>query len=670
MKKIIRVFLASSIVEFVNERMAIENFIRNVSDKFEEHYDVKIQPLLCENFDDAYSKVRKQEEYNEKICESELCFFIFFTKAGEYTREEFEVARKRFEETGKPKIYTYFKVIKDEKAEQSLYDFMEELDKTLGHYYGTFEHIDTVKLRILLSLKLQEMDFVEIKVEDGNCVVDGRAVMPLTNISEFANNEIYRQLQAELAEVEEKYFRLKAEYVKGGCSDALYREYAEIATKRQNLLDAIEELQKNIFNMSLRLSRDSVRGEITPRQKEAYRLFEAGDIEGANAILDFAEIKNEYQRRKMLRAAEQKKDAQIFIRETKTKIDILKTMHSYSERFAEIEELYEEIVPEALDYAVETDTVLDYVWFLKDQNKQTKALEIAKQLEALYESGETEVDDAKRADLYLAIATVCSDLSSKKGEAERYFAMAIALYEKLAAENPERFIADLATSYNNAGVFYGEHKDMPRSMECCLRATEIFLKYKERYLRELNCYLGRTYSNVGAIYSEWGMLEGAEDLYLKAITTISEFAEKDPEIFNFDLALIYSSAGHFYANYKNQPKKAETLYLQAITIFTEIAKENSERINPDLAHTYNNAGVFYNDQGQPDKAEKFYLKAIAIREKLATENSGRFNPDLALSCYNYAEFRKDNSYFAKALELAKTRPDHPVCKQIIAALTE
>ena len=53
MKKI-NIFLASSIIELVSERMAIENFIRNVSDKFEEAYNIKLQPLLCENFDDAY----------------------------------------------------------------------------------------------------------------------------------------------------------------------------------------------------------------------------------------------------------------------------------------------------------------------------------------------------------------------------------------------------------------------------------------------------------------------------------------------------------------------------------------------------------------------------------------------------------------------------------------
>ena len=349
--------------------MAIENFIRNISDKFEEHYDVKIQPLLCENFDDAYTKTRKQEEYNAKIRDSEFCFFIFFTKAGEYTREEFEVARKKFEETGKPKIYTYFKVIKDGEAEQSLYDFMNELDKTFGHYYGTFDHVDTVKLRILLSLKLQEMDFLEIKTDGGKCIVDGRPVLSLDKVSEFANNEIFKGLKDELSEVEKEYFELKSKYVEDDCDEATCRKYYETASRRQTLIDTIEELQKNIFNMTFRMCKDEIHGEITQRQKEAYRLFEAGDLEGANRILDFSKKKSEYMRRKALRAQEQKKDARIFIRETITKIDILKTMKKISGRFEEIEQLYDEVIGESMENMVELDAVYDFACFLEDQSK-------------------------------------------------------------------------------------------------------------------------------------------------------------------------------------------------------------------------------------------------------------------------------------------------------------
>jgi hypothetical protein len=120
MKKKIKIFLGSSIVEFKKERQEIENFIYRLSDDFEDRYDISVKPLLCESFDEAYSEIRKQEEYNEKVRSSDLCFFIFFTKAGEYTREEFEVARKKFAESGKPKIYTYFKVLGDEYVVRTL----------------------------------------------------------------------------------------------------------------------------------------------------------------------------------------------------------------------------------------------------------------------------------------------------------------------------------------------------------------------------------------------------------------------------------------------------------------------------------------------------------------------------------------------------------------------
>ena len=42
MKKI-KIFLGSSIIEFEKERNVLELFIRNVSDEFEEKYNIKLQ---------------------------------------------------------------------------------------------------------------------------------------------------------------------------------------------------------------------------------------------------------------------------------------------------------------------------------------------------------------------------------------------------------------------------------------------------------------------------------------------------------------------------------------------------------------------------------------------------------------------------------------------------
>jgi FKBP-type peptidyl-prolyl cis-trans isomerase (trigger factor) len=77
---------------------------------------------------------------------------------------------------------------------------MDVLDKVFGHYYSTFVHLDTVKLRILLSLKLEEMDFLEVKIEGGKCIVDGVALMDVSNVSEFTNNKYLAKLQEELVE--------------------------------------------------------------------------------------------------------------------------------------------------------------------------------------------------------------------------------------------------------------------------------------------------------------------------------------------------------------------------------------------------------------------------------------------------------------------------------------
>ncbi len=617
-RRIIKIFLASSIVEFATERMAIENFIRNISDRFEELYDVKLQPLLCENFDDAYTVVRKQEEYNEKIRSSEFCFFIFFTKAGEYTREEFEVARKKFEETGKPRIYTYFKVVDEKDAEQSLYDFMEELDKTFGHYYGTFEHIDTVKLRIILSLKLEEMDFVEIKAEDGNCVVNGKKVMSLANVAEFANNKYLTSLQEELRKTEEEYLQMKPVYAKGNCSDEFYRRYSAVASKRQSLIDEIEELQGMIFNVSLNLTRDSVRGEISQRQKEAYRLFELGDYEGCMAVLDSNDIDDEFLREEKRDSERRKARRKKYIREYRTKIEILQVMHGYDGRFEEIDQCYKKIVPYALEEKIELDVVYECISFLDEQNKDSTKL--AEKLCCVYDSTDS-VSLEDKADLFNLMGIVCNHQGCPQ-KAEVYYQKAIEIYEKLVKENPERFEPDLAMSYNNAGVFYDDH----------------------------------------------GNPKKAEEYYLKAIEIRERLAKDNPDRFESALATSYNNAGVFYKTQGN-PQKAEEYYLKAIEIRERLAKHNPERFEPDLAMIYNNAGNFYKNQGNLQNAEEYYLKAIEIRERLAKENPGRFEPDLAVSYFNFGLFTKDDKWFEKAYKIAIRRPDNPYCRQIIEMLT-
>ena len=134
-----------------------------------------------------------------------------------------------------------------------------------------------------------------------------------------------------------------------------------------------------------------------------------------------------------------------------------------------------------------------------------------------------------------------------------------------------------------------------------------------------------------------------------------------------DFATLYNLLG-IICGHLSLHKEKEHYYSEAIRLREELAKNNPERYNPDLAMSYNNVGVFYKDQGDTNQAEHYYFEAIRLREELANNNPERYNPDLATSYYNYGIFKNDKNYFDKALNLAKSQPDNPYCRQIISAL--
>ena len=182
--KEIKIFLGSSITELKSERNEIDLFIRKLSDLFEDEYDVKLLPVRCENIDPKYTRQRKQEEYNEYLRECDLAFFIFLTKAGEHTNEEFEVAKRRFEESGAPLIQVYVIQKPKEECDVSLLDFWEKLKSRYAISYKECSHLDVVKMYMLLDICREKMPFVRVSVENDMCQVNGKKVLSLKHIPE------------------------------------------------------------------------------------------------------------------------------------------------------------------------------------------------------------------------------------------------------------------------------------------------------------------------------------------------------------------------------------------------------------------------------------------------------------------------------------------------------
>jgi hypothetical protein len=144
----IRIFLASS-SELRQDRDEFDLYFRQQNDRFLKR-GIYLEIVRWENFLDATSGNRSQDEYNKAVCDCEVFVCLFFTKMGKFTEEEFDTAYRRFQESGRPRIYTYFKnaEIKTGSARKedlvSLWAFQEKLSK-LGHFWTRYDNIEHLK---------------------------------------------------------------------------------------------------------------------------------------------------------------------------------------------------------------------------------------------------------------------------------------------------------------------------------------------------------------------------------------------------------------------------------------------------------------------------------------------------------------------------------------------
>ncbi|MEO8109348.1 MAG: hypothetical protein ABI594_04920 [Ginsengibacter sp.] len=142
----IKIFLASS-AELKSDRDQFKIFIYEQSIRLNKQ-GIILEIVQWENFLDAISDTRLQDEYNKALRECDIALCLFFTKVGKYTGEEFDTAYQVFKDTGKPKIWTYFKdapvntgSITDEI--NTLISFRKKIGD-LGHFYSVYTNIDNL----------------------------------------------------------------------------------------------------------------------------------------------------------------------------------------------------------------------------------------------------------------------------------------------------------------------------------------------------------------------------------------------------------------------------------------------------------------------------------------------------------------------------------------------
>ena len=171
MKDIRKIFLASS-AELEADRKAFEIAI-NRKNKDWVKRGVFLELVLWEDFRDAMSETRLQDEYNRAVRECDVFVMLFWTKVGKYSAEEFETALKQFQATKKPFVFTYYKSAEPTDSpsaadQDSLHAFQDKL-KALGHFQTEYPNTDALLRHFSGQLdKLVDNGFIEFKPDQAD----------------------------------------------------------------------------------------------------------------------------------------------------------------------------------------------------------------------------------------------------------------------------------------------------------------------------------------------------------------------------------------------------------------------------------------------------------------------------------------------------------------------
>ena len=173
----VKIFLASS-EELKEDRNAFEILINRRNNAWVDR-GVHLKLVVWEDFLDAMSKTRLQDEYNKAIRGCDIFVMLLSTKVGAYSAEEFETAFKQFQAADKPFIFTYFKSAPvdtgslDLENVTSLLAFKKKL-AALGHFHTTYKNVEGLLLHFHGQIdKLAANGFIEFKPDAGDAAPAG-----------------------------------------------------------------------------------------------------------------------------------------------------------------------------------------------------------------------------------------------------------------------------------------------------------------------------------------------------------------------------------------------------------------------------------------------------------------------------------------------------------------
>ena len=557
--KTIKIFLASS-EELDYDRMAFGNLVRRLDDMYEKR-GIRIKLFEWEDYDSAYNDKRKQDEYNEYVCQSDIFLALFHKKAGQFTIEEFDKASEQFKATASPKVYTYCKDLKpgDEESPE-LKEFKERLFNEMGHYWCRYDNRESLQFQFVMQLQLVESNRMDdVKVEDGVVTINGLPVAKMENLKFAAANEDHLRMQNDIQELrreiigmqielEEKQKALDAiketpnnetlyKYIKNDVDNLIDKLQPKL-NKYNKLKDDFAKHQELLFNTAKRVAQ--LQGEhINDRIRRAIDALNNGLVREANTILNEAEIDaknllNEYRQSKEI--TEQKRQNLIIsIKELSLKASSIMAdaCIPIDERIKQADEIYKLANSIATEINYDEDKYLrllsEYADFSYRYAHYDIAFRIQQRILAYRERKDSE--QLNIANSFVAIAKIFYQRGDFTNALD-YFKKALMIRGK-ELENEHK---DIASIYSFIGNVYNSQGKFVLAQEYYQKAIII----KEKVLEKGNLSIANSYEGYGNNLCDQGNYTIALEYYQKALKARLEILGLD----HIHVAMSYNNIGN------------------------------------------------------------------------------------------------------------------------------
>ena len=685
--KTIKIFLASS-EELKPEREMMASLANSLNTVLEKQ-GIQVIAVEWENLDASMGPLHKQEDYNIKLKECEMCMVLYWTKFGMYTKTELDTAFNELNMGNNPrKVYVYFK--ESDNPSEELKAFRDSFPTKYGHFYTPFANFDTLKAHFLLqfmeyqSQTLQNSKSIEVK--DGKVIVGNTEYVNLEKVPFAGNNEEYNLLLKNI----KKTKKLIA------ITDEDDTDYAEYVEELQQLQEKLAKMESSLWDTALMITRLSTT-KCSDRLNRAMDLFSNGDNKGAQAILNEDEIEKDIEHNlNLIKLGEEgRKGIATNIEEYRLKIKTLEIEMS-DEWYIKVDNLYrrcielgkDNISQESYAYLLAEygdflsgekmyDTVesvyAESLNMFKELNRNTEhkySNDIYWNLRNLSEfyinSNQYETADKCLKEIWQLIKDSCD--SAKKGETlyhlaylhskqlkddlpEKELKQAIQILESEDSEEGRNILKEC---FYHIGLIHKNANKFDLAREEAKKALKIHLEDNNE---TSDVFSSRIYELLGHTYSSEGRIDEAIKMYSKCEEVIRDYIKKDPNAYNIHLVCALGNLSYNNSLLGNYELAIEELS-EALEITTKLFRqyplqysEYYARILHDYAYQLKNAKRYKEAiDVLSNSIEAYDILKNTDAERHLFQISNTYN---LLGCIHLdnSEYEKAKEYLTQALEL-------------------